>query len=48
MNPVKLSIIVTACHEGENINDLIERLNRLDSDKNSEVIVVDGAQEKDT
>ena len=37
-----------AFHEGENINDLIEWLNRLDSDKNSEIIVVDGAQEKDT
>ncbi len=37
-----------AFHEGENISDLIEWLNRLDSDQNSEIIVVDGAQEKDT
>ncbi len=29
-------------------HDLIECLNRLDSDKNSEIIVVDGAREKDT
>jgi rSAM/selenodomain-associated transferase 2 len=39
---------VPAFHEGENINDLIECLKRLDPDKNSEIIVVDGAQEKDT
>jgi rSAM/selenodomain-associated transferase 2 len=48
VNPIKFSIIVPAFHEGENINDLIECLNRLDSDRNSEIIVVDGAQEKDT
>ena len=48
MNPVKFSIIVPAFHEGENINDLTECLNRLDSEMNSEIIVVDGAQEKDT
>ena len=48
MNPIKFSIIVPAFHEGESINDLIEWLNRLDSDKNSEIIVVDGDQEKDT
>jgi rSAM/selenodomain-associated transferase 2 len=48
MNPVKFSIIVPAFHEGENINDLTEFLNRLDSHMNSEIIVVDGAQEKDT
>jgi len=48
VNPIKFSIIVPAFHEGENINDLIEGLNRLDFDKNGEIIVVDGAQEKDT
>ena len=48
MNSIEFSIIVPAFHEGGNINDLIECLNRLDSDKNIEVIIVDGAQEKDT
>jgi rSAM/selenodomain-associated transferase 2 len=48
VNPIKFSIIVPAFHEGGNINDLIECLKRLDPDKNSEIIVVDGAQEKDT
>jgi rSAM/selenodomain-associated transferase 2 len=48
VDSVEFSIIVPAFHEGENIRDLIERLNRLDIDKKSEVIVVDGAQEKDT
>ena len=48
VNPVQFSIIVPAFHEGEKIHDLIECLNRLDSDKNGEVIVVDGAHEKDT
>lgn len=48
MNSVKFSIIVPAFHEGEGINDLIECLNHLDVDKNLEIIVVDGSQEKDT
>ena len=48
VNPIQFSIIVPAFHEGEYINDLIERLRRLDSDKKSEIIVVDGAHEKDT
>ncbi len=48
MNPIKFSIIVPVFHERENINDLTEYLNRLDSDKSSEIIVVDGAQENDT
>jgi rSAM/selenodomain-associated transferase 2 len=48
VNSIKFSIIVPVFHEGDNINALIECLNRLDSDKNSEIIVVDGAQEKDT
>jgi rSAM/selenodomain-associated transferase 2 len=48
VNSIRFSIIVPAFHEGENINDLIEWVNRLDSDKNCEIIVVDGAQERDT
>ena len=48
MNPIQFSIIVPAFHEGENINGLIQRLIQLDSDKKSEIIVVDGAQERDT
>ena len=48
MIAIRFSIIVPAFHEGENINDLTECLNRLDSDMNREIIVVDGAQEKDT
>ena len=48
MIAIRFSIIVPAFHEGENINDLTECLNRLDSEMNSEIIVVDGAQEKDT
>jgi rSAM/selenodomain-associated transferase 2 len=48
VNPVEFSIIVPAFHEGESINDLIQSLNHLDSDKKTETIVVDGAQEKDT
>jgi rSAM/selenodomain-associated transferase 2 len=48
VNPVKFSIIVPVFHEGENIRETIECLNRLDIDNNTEVIVVDGAQEKDT
>ena len=48
MNPIEFSIIVPAFHEGENIHDLTEGLNRLGSDITREIIVVDGAQEKDT
>ena len=48
MNSVKFSIIVPVFHEGERINDLIESLNRLDSDQYLEIIVVDGSQERDT
>jgi rSAM/selenodomain-associated transferase 2 len=39
---------VPAFHERGNINGLIESLNRLDSDKDIEIIVVDGAREEDT
>jgi rSAM/selenodomain-associated transferase 2 len=48
MNSIKFSIIVPVFHEGERINDMIEYVNRLDSDGNSEIIIVDGTQEKDT
>ena len=48
MNSIEFSIIVPAFHEKGNINGLIESLNRLDSDKNIEIIVVDGAREEDT
>ena len=48
MNSFKFSIIVPVFHEGERINDLIEYVSRLDSEGNSEIIIVDGAQEKDT
>jgi rSAM/selenodomain-associated transferase 2 len=48
VNSIEFSIIVPVFHEAENINDLIEYLNRLDSDKNCEIIVVEGARERDT
>jgi rSAM/selenodomain-associated transferase 2 len=48
VNSIKFSIIVPVFHEGERINHLLEYLNRLDSEKNLEIIVVDGVQEKDT
>jgi len=48
MNSIKFSIIVPVFHEGQRINDLIEYLNRLDSDGNVEIIIVDGAREEDT
>ncbi len=48
MNSIKFSIIVPVFHEGEGINDLIESLNRLCSDKGLEIVVVDGSQERDT
>jgi len=48
MNSFKFSIIVPVFHEGERIDDLIEYVNGLDSDGNAEIIIVDGAPEKDT
>lgn len=48
VNSIKFSIIVPVFHEGERINHLLGCLNRLDSEKNLEIIVVDGVQEKDT
>jgi rSAM/selenodomain-associated transferase 2 len=48
VNSIKFSIIVPVFHEGERINDLIDCLHRQDSDKNFEIIIVDGCREKDT
>jgi rSAM/selenodomain-associated transferase 2 len=48
MNSIKFSIIVPVFHEEERINALIEYLNHLDPHKDIEIIVVDGAREKDT
>jgi len=44
----KFSIIIPVLHEAERINDLIGHLRQLDPEKMSEIIVVDGAPEKDT
>ncbi len=48
MNSIKFSIVVPVFHEQEGINDLINALNRLDSDGNVEIIIVEGTREKDT
>jgi rSAM/selenodomain-associated transferase 2 len=48
MSCIKFSIIIPVVHEGERIHDLIESLNHLDSDKNIEIIIVDGTEEQDT
>jgi rSAM/selenodomain-associated transferase 2 len=48
MDRPKFSIIVPVLHEAERINDLIGHLRQLDLEKSSEIIVVDGAPEKDT
>jgi rSAM/selenodomain-associated transferase 2 len=48
LNSIKFSVIIPAFHEGKRINRLIENLDGLDSDKTIEIIVVDGAPEKDT
>jgi rSAM/selenodomain-associated transferase 2 len=48
MNSIKFSIIVPVFHEGEKINKLIGHLHHLDSEKDLEIIVVDGSPEKDT
>ena len=42
------SIIVPVFHEAERINDLIAHLRHLGPEKEREIIVVDGAPEKDT
>jgi rSAM/selenodomain-associated transferase 2 len=48
VDSIKFSIIVPVFHEGDRINHLIEYLNRLDSEGNAEIIIADGAEEKDT
>jgi rSAM/selenodomain-associated transferase 2 len=48
VNSIKFSIIVPVFHEEERINVLIEYLNHLDPHKDIEIIVVDGAREKNT
>ena len=48
MDYPKFSIIIPVLHEAERINDLIGHLRQLDPEKSSEIIVVDGAPEKDT
>jgi rSAM/selenodomain-associated transferase 2 len=48
MEHPKFSIIVPVFQEGENINNLIVHLRHLGPEKEREIIVVDGAPEKDT
>jgi len=48
MSSIKLSIIVPVFHEGEKVNELIGHLHHLDSENNLEIIIVDGAMERDT
>jgi len=48
MSSIKFSIIVPVFHEGEKVNELIVHLHQLDPKNNLEIIVVDGALEKDT
>jgi len=48
MDHPKFSIIVPVLHEAERINDLIGHLRQLDPERSSEIIIVDGAPEKDT
>lgn len=48
MDHPNFSIIIPVLHEAERINDLIGYMRQLDPEKSSEIIVVDGALEKDT
>jgi rSAM/selenodomain-associated transferase 2 len=48
VNSIKFSIIVPVFHERDRINDLMEHLHQLDTEKTCEIIVVDGVQEMDT
>ena len=43
-----ISIIIPAMHEAERIGPLIEHLRRLRTTASLEIIVVDGADERDT
>lgn len=48
MDHPKFSIIVPVLHEAESIDDLIAHLRHLGSEEECEIIIVDGAPEKDT
>jgi rSAM/selenodomain-associated transferase 2 len=48
VNSIKFSIIVPVLDEREKINQLVEYLNRLDAERNVEIVVVDGSREKYT
>ncbi|MGQ9646790.1 MAG: TIGR04283 family arsenosugar biosynthesis glycosyltransferase [Thermodesulfobacteriota bacterium] len=48
MDHPKFSIIIPVFHEAERINGLIDHLRQLDFERCTEIIVVDGAPEKDT
>jgi rSAM/selenodomain-associated transferase 2 len=48
VNSIKFSIIVPVFHEGDSINGLMEHLSQLDTGKACEIIIVDGAPERDT
>lgn len=48
MDHLKFSIIIPVFHEAERINGLIDHLRQLDFERCTEIIVVDGAPEKDT
>jgi rSAM/selenodomain-associated transferase 2 len=48
VSSVRFSIIVPVFHEGDRINDLMEHLNQLDTGEACEIIIVDGAPERDT
>lgn len=48
MDHPKFSIIIPVLHEAERINGLIDHLRQLDFERCTEIIVVDGAPEKDT
>jgi rSAM/selenodomain-associated transferase 2 len=48
MDHPKFSIIVPVFHEAKRINDFIDHLRQLNAEKSFEIIVADGAPEKDT
>ena len=48
MDHPRFSIIVPVFHEAKRINDLIDHLRQLNAEKGCEIIVADGAPEKDT
>lgn len=48
MCQTKFSIIIPVYHEGEKINDLIDQLDRISSEKDCEIIIIDGGENQDT